>query len=473
MNFRRMVRRALGVEEKASGAAAVMVAHQVGRPAWTPRDYKHLAEEAYMRSAIAFACVKRIAQAGATVPWQLHGKGGKIIEEHPLLDLMARPAPGVAGAAMMEALYAYFQIAGNAYLEQVGPDRADAPPRELWTLRPDRMRVIPGQTALPRGYEYTANGQRKRWEADEITGESPILHLKDFHPLNDWYGMSRLEAAAYGVDRHNAAAAHNAALLQNGARPSGALVFRPVTVGGEVVNAPQEALDKGREQLEQQHVGAVNAGKPLVLGGDIDWQQMGMTPHDMDFGDGKDDAAWDVCIAMGYPPILMVKGQTTYNNLESGKIELWEETIIPLVMHGASGLNNWLTPRFGDDLRLVPDLDSISALEARRESKRKSTLELVKAGVIDADEARTDLDYGPRQASAVEKVDAAVLTALVNAVPDAGYEPLVRYLRSVGLYDPTKSQEQVLEEIRDLVGISDEPEETGEEATEVEDDDED
>ena len=42
---------------------------------------------------------------------------------------------------------------------------------------------------------------------------------------NDYYGMSQIEAAASAIDSHNQASKWNKALLDNSARPSGALVY--------------------------------------------------------------------------------------------------------------------------------------------------------------------------------------------------------------------------------------------------------
>ncbi|MBI1234754.1 MAG: phage portal protein [Alphaproteobacteria bacterium] len=430
---------------KASAAAGMIAARSLGQPVWTPRRFDKIAEESYKRNAIAFACVKRIASGCASVRWLLHRRGGEEVGQHPLLNLLENPSPCVGGRQFLEAVYAYLLLAGNTYIEAVGPKRASAPPRELWPLRPDRMKVVPGPASLPKAFEYEVGGLKTRWEMDPLKGTGPILHLRDFNPLDDWYGMSRIEAAAYGVDRHNAAGAHNKALLDNQCRPSGALVFKPIkNPDGSYQSAPEDVIDKAKKRLDETHGGASNAGRPMVLGGDVAWEEMGLSPKDMDFAAGKDDAAWDICVALGFPPVLMVKGQATYNNVREAKLELWEETNLPLIDHLCAGLNSWLVPQFGDDLVLSPDLDGISALEPRRESKRKSTLELVEAGIIDADEARESLQFGKRPVNAVEKVDAAVLNALINAVADAGTLPLVRYLRSVGLYDASKTDEQLI-----------------------------
>lgn len=426
-------------ERKENPVGTVISAQTVGQPAWTDRRYDRMADEAYVRNAVAFRCIKLIATAAAMTPWLLEGKGGKEIEDHPLLDLLSRPAPMIGGHSLFEAFYAYLLISGNGYL--VGPSLGQRrPPKELWPLRPDRMKVVPGAFGLPQGYEYEANGQKKRFMADPMTGMSEVFHLKEFHPLNDWYGMGRVEPGAYGVDRHNAASAHNKALLDNGARPSGALIFKPVTVGGESQSAPQAVVEAGRKELEKDRVGPDNAGKPLVFGGNIDWQEMGLSPRDMDFGTGKDDAARDICTSFGVPHILIVPGQSTYNNVREAKLELWEDTVLPILDKAVDALNAWLVPQFGDGLKLGVDLDEISALEPRRESKRKSVVELVDKGLLDLEEGREALQYGPRSPEAVklQRGDAMAVKSLADAAgaEPAMIEPLYRYLMSVGLLPP-------------------------------------
>lgn len=429
-------------EVKYSAAGPNIASWTVGRPAWTPRDYESLAREAYVQNAIAYRCVKLIASSAASVPWVLFGKDGREIEEHPILSLLSRPAPMTSGASFFEAVYAYYLLAGNSYVEAVGPDRK--PPRELWALRPDRMQVIPGPFSVPQGYRYTVNGLVREWSADPLTGYGQILHMKDFHPINDFYGMSRVEPAAYGIDRHNAASGHNKALLDNGARPSGALVFEPVKIAeNEVRTAPQAVIDKAKTDLET-HTGVANAGKPFVFGGNVNWLEMGTNPKDMDFAVSKDDAARDICTSFGVPHILIVPGSSTYNNIREAKLELFEETVLPLIAFATDNFNMWLCPRFGENLRLDADRDEIPALEPRREARRNSVVQLLDKGVIDDTEAREALQYGPREENAVRKIDSAVLKALVDTLDQIGFEPLVRYMKSVGLYDQSMTMEQVI-----------------------------
>lgn len=431
------------LEEKASAAGPLISAGYVGQPVWTPRNYASFAKEAYVENAVAFRCVKLIATAAASAPWLLSGPRGREFDErHPYLKLLRRPGPMVGGADLFEAFYSYLLIAGNGYLEAVGPNDS-APPMELWAPRADRMKVIPSRFGTPMGYEYEANGLTKKWDVDPFTGKGPILHVRQFHPLNDWYGLGSSEPAAFGVDRHNAASAHNKALLDNGARPSGALVFEPIKKpDGSVQTAPADAIIEAEKQLKKNHAGARKAGKPLVFGGLVNWLEMGITPKDMDFNEGKLDAARDICLSYGVPHILIVPGAQTYNNVREAKVELWEDTVLPLLDKTVDALDAWLSPQFGDGLKLGVDLDAISALEPRRESKRKTVLDQYDKNLLTSTEAREALQYGPRDAQAVGKVDAATLKALIAAAKSpAGVEPLYRYMLSVGLLPPDKTLE--------------------------------
>src|SRR5690606_31311928 len=104
-----------------------------------------------------------------------------------------------------------------------------------------------------------------------------ILHVALFNPLDDHYGAPPLEAAQVALDLHNAAGAWNKALLDNSARPSGALVY------GGAGNLSDEQFDRLKEELEQNFSGSANAGRPLLLEGGLDWRPLSLSPKDMDF----------------------------------------------------------------------------------------------------------------------------------------------------------------------------------------------
>ena len=389
----------MAVETRASGAGPLLALHGTGQPVLMPRRYDAFAEEGYRRNAVAHRAVDEIARGAASVPWRLFTVDSdgmrRPLERHPLLDLLARPNPSMGQGALVEAALGFLLIAGNSYLEAVAPD--GGAPRELWSLRPDRMAVLPGATGLAEGYVYRVGGAEKRWRCDPTDGRSPILHLRGFNPLNDWYGLSPMEAAAYAIDQHNEAGKWNLALMQNGARPSGAIVYEPKEGFGNLDEA-QFARVKG--EIEEQYQGARNAGRPMLLEGGLKWQEMSLSPKDMDFLAARHAAARDIALALGVPPQLLgIPGDNTYANYQEARLALWEQTLIPLLRQLRDALNAWLTPMFGEGLALDLDLDDVPALAPRREARLRMLSRAVRDGVLSADEARAGLGYGPRQGS--------------------------------------------------------------------------
>ena len=254
-------------------------------------------------------------------------------------------------------------------------------PTELNVLRPDRMKVVPNDLGVVGSYEHTVNGNTIVWVNDFKTGRGLIWHLKDFHPLNDWYGMSAMEAAAYGIDQHNAASVHNAAFLQNSMRP--AALFSWKSNPGDTERKRFENL------LIERFEGPTKSGKPIVVGGDMTYKDIGSNMRDSDFIEGKREASREICHAFGIPSVLVVPGEATYKNRPDARIELWEQTIVPFAEDIKGALNSWLVPMFKDDsLSLDYDLNKISALIPRRAEKAKEARDNYKEGLITKDEAR-------------------------------------------------------------------------------------
>jgi phage portal protein BeeE len=149
--------------------------HAPGRPVWSSRDPAVFAREGYAKNAIAYRCVRLIAEAAASAPLKIAP------HDHPLAALLAKPNPEQTGVELREAFFGHLQVSGNAYLEAAAPDE-ETPPRELYALRPDRMSVVPGADGWPIGWEHRVGAHTRRFARDPLTGAAPILHLKLFHP---------------------------------------------------------------------------------------------------------------------------------------------------------------------------------------------------------------------------------------------------------------------------------------------------
>lgn len=378
-----------GMQTKSSLAGPMIAWSQVGKPKWTPRRYDAQTEEGFRKNVVAYRCVNLVASAASTVPLCLYQANGDEVDTHPLLDLLDHPNPMQDGISFMESVYISLLTAGNAYIEAVQPQGGHRP-AELYVLRPDRMKVIPGANGLPQGYEYSVGGKTTRWLADPITGRSGILHIKNFHPLDDWYGLAPLEAAMLSIDQHNAAGSWNQALLNQGARPSGALIFAPKD-GPATLSEDQ--VTRLRSELDEQFAGAKNSGRPLILEGGLEWREMSLSPKDMDWLSGRDAAARDIALAFGVPVQLIgLAGMQTYANVKEARIALYEETVLPLLARVIGAIDHWLTPMFESEMVLDFDRDEISALTSKRDMLWEK---LQRADFLTVNEKRAALGYGP------------------------------------------------------------------------------
>ncbi|MEO0995265.1 MAG: phage portal protein, partial [Pseudomonadota bacterium] len=227
-----------------------------------------------------------------------------------------------------------------------------------------------------------------RWR---ITPEArPVLHLKAFHPLDDHYGMSPLAAVAASIDVHNAALKWTKALLDNAARPSGAIVFG--AKDGEQMS--EEQYQRLQKEIEDNHQGATNAGRPMLLEGGLDWRPMGYSPADMEFLKTKDSAARDIALAFGVPPMLLgLPGDNTYSNYQEANRAFYRQTVLPLVAKVARAIGTWIGEGTGRDLGLEPDLDQIPALGPERDARWKRVTD---AEFLTDDEKRQLLGLAPR-----------------------------------------------------------------------------
>lgn len=368
-------------EKKASVTAPLFVTGEVHQPLWTPRQYDTLAEEGYQKNMVVYRCVSLIARGVGSVPWKLY-KNGKEVRSHPLLDLWQNPNPLQGLARFMEGITAYLLLAGNVYIEAVS---ASEEPLELYLLRPDRVMVIPGESGTPEAFQYSLAGRSVRIPVDPLNGRSRVLHIKTFHPLNDWYGMSPIEAAAHSIDQHNAVASHNLFLLQNGGRPSGALQFR-----SELTDEQRKQL---RHELREAVEGARNSGRIIIMEGDFEWKEMGLSPKDLDFIQGKYLSAREIAQVYGVPPMLVgIPGESTFSNYKEARYHLWEDTILPHLEILKSEFNKWLVPFFGEGLAFHYDADSIPALAPKREALWGK---IAKASFLTLNEKRSLVGYSP------------------------------------------------------------------------------
>ena len=328
-----------------------------GLAAEAPAGFAALSREGYRRNPVVYRCVRLLSETAASVPLKV--AGGEASAVRSLLDATSP----VGGVRALEAAFAHLAMTGSAYLRSTVVGER---PVSLHALRPDS--VTPATDARGRavGWRVEEAGRSRTHRFDPVSHRSQILALHLFDPLDMGNGRGPLEACASAVGIHNEGARWTRSLLGNAACPSGALVYRGPP-GAERLSDGQ--FERLKSELSEQHTGAARAGRPLLLEGGLDWRPMSLSPADMDFIEARREAAREIALAFGVPPMLLgIPGDNTYSNYREANLAFWRQTVVPSVQRVAGAVGNWLRPWLGDDITLVPDLDAVPALSAERDA---------------------------------------------------------------------------------------------------------
>jgi HK97 family phage portal protein len=338
-------------------------------------DYGSAVREGFLANPVAQRSVRIVAEGVGGAP---------LTGDDPALERLMRGSAGTT--PLMEVLAAHLLLHGNGFV-QVIKDAAGRPV-ELFPLRPERVSVKAGADGWPVSYAYRVGSETIAIAPEDEAGWPNLVHLKGFHPVDDHYGAGCLSAAAQAVAVHNAASAWNRALLENAARPSGALVYAP----GDGAGLSGEQYERLKGELAAAFQGAGNAGRPLVLEGGLSWQSMALSPADMDFAALKAAAARDIALAFGVPPMLLgLPGDNTYANYREANRALWRLTLLPLAERILAGLGQGLAAWFAG-ARPAVDLDRVPALAEDRE---RLWAQVSAAGFLSDDEKRKLLGVVP------------------------------------------------------------------------------
>ena len=356
------------------------------RPHFGDRDYENFAYDGYMSNVIVYRAINMISKAVASVEvccYEIDKNGNKneLNENDEIIKLLKNPNPTENYIQFVEKSIISYLLSGNIYIQAVRGKNNKID--EMYLLRSDRITIIPGIGNIPSYYRYKIGNLTFDFTCDENTGMSDILHIKTFNPLDDWYGLSPLEPAQYSIEQYNECIKWNKSLLENGARPCGALVVKQ--------NMSDEVYNRLKSDMDDNFKSSENAGKYLILEGGVEWKEMGCSPKDMDYIETKNSSARDIAMTFGIQPQLLgIKGESTYNNMFESRMTFWEDTVLPITKMFLNSISKWFSQSYDRQIIIEPDLDKIQSLA----DKRQKTWEaLSKSDFITDEEKRESLGF--------------------------------------------------------------------------------
>ncbi len=379
-----------------SGASFDMGWYAPNTPAWRAKNYLGYSREGYIENATVYACINMRAKALAGINWRVFKKqanGKKVpLDAHPLLNLLENPNPIFSGAEFDASESAYMDLAGNTYTHLVGGGASDLapltkPPIELWLLRPDLVAPVPDTSGIPTKYQYRTT-QSAGSEAVEYD-RTRIIHRKQFHPTDPIFGLAPTEAAAKGIDTLNAYIDFNYRLLKRNGAPQGVII------------AKTKMSDEQYKRLMKQSNDLFNnpnnaGGFKLIEGNEVDVKQFQMTFQDMQFTQGEESRALNICTTYGVPPELIgIQGHKTYANYLEARRAFYLETILPEKDAIRNKRNQKLTILYGPGIYLDYDRDDIEALSEDQKTIWERAQAVPKSSLGTINEAREMVGMEP------------------------------------------------------------------------------
>ncbi len=333
-----------------------------GQPVFSQRNFRTFVSEGYKRCGTAYNCINKISGGAAGIKWKLWTDRGmdREIEEHPLLDLWRKPNPRNGTGSFVEQSFGYWHLSGNMYTwaNRLSPTE---PPSELWALRPDLMNIVAGETDI-QGYIYGYNTPKAK-----IFEPTEVMHMK-FHSYDDeWYGLSPLQVAMWLIDQTNEGNAWNTALMQNAGKPASVFFSKGyLTV---------EQRNQVRQEILKRYSGKRNAGFPLVLEADMTWQQMSMSPYELDWLQSRELNTREIAAIFDIAPELVGDAAgKTYANMHEAREALFVDNILPKMDRYVDLINMWLVPMYADLLKMKAffsydkhDIETLAQLYADQE----------------------------------------------------------------------------------------------------------
>lgn len=315
-------------------------------------------------------------------------------EDEDIIKFLERPNAGTSGQEFFKNYPTYYEVTGEVFMMATGnPNR---PPLELFVFPPQFVSDTPGKDGFTESYTvnndtigmtFTRKEVGRQMRYFDESGERELWHVKDFNPnasSTNNRGSSRLNAIFYEIEQHFEASRHNLSLLQKGGRVTGALVTEQVL--------DDDTFKRLQEQLDRFYAGSSNAGRMFLGEGGLKFQEMGTSNRDMDFRNLKRDDIVAIFNRLKVPLALMTPEQMTLANLETAKLNLYDNAVLPLCRRLLEELTLFIGPRFkmSKTETLSVDPESIPALQARQNAELKQISDL---NVLTINEVRAKIGY--------------------------------------------------------------------------------
>ncbi|WP_427146988.1 phage portal protein [Rhizobium leguminosarum] len=238
-----------------------------------------------------WACVNLLAGTISSLPLMVYREakdGSKAVAKDHALYRILHDAPNFDQTAVdfWDFMCSAIELWGNAYARVI---RVAGRIVSLIAIRPDIMSVRRLQNGSLE-YRWTQDGKSYTATDDEI------LHIRGSGG-DAMGGRSTLDAARNSFSMAMAADKAASGMFRNGLRPSGTLTFADWLT--------KEQREIAEKKLAEKFIGAVNAGRPLVLEGGTKWEQLTINPEEAQMLETRGFSVEEICRFFAVPPFMI------------------------------------------------------------------------------------------------------------------------------------------------------------------------
>ncbi|BEM49134.1 phage portal protein [Serratia sp. CY54039] len=278
------------------------------------------ADKAMQLSAV-WACIRLLSESVSTLPMKVYRREAdgsrKLAQDHPAYQVLCRrPNLEMTPSRFMLMVVASICLRGNAFIEKkmIG--------RKLVALNP----LLPQNMVVKRldtgqlQYTYTEDGKKRVIPVDRM------MHIRGFG-LDGVCGMMPLSS---GRDVFGAAMAVDesaAKIFENGLQTSGYISSK--------VALNKEQRERLRKYLAA-FAGSKNAGKMMVLEGDLSYQNVTMNPEDAQMLESRAFSIEEICRWFRVPPFMVghvTKQSSWASSVEGMNLIFLTNTLRPLLVN--------------------------------------------------------------------------------------------------------------------------------------------
>ena len=303
-----------------------------------------------------YAAIMRASSDLAKIPLQVQegrGRRARILDTHPLYDLIDRPSPRVSGRQFRRQLYVDLKLTGNAISGIVGSRNTLG----LIRLHPARITIEPDRREAWGDYLYNTGSGAQRWSAEDIAHVRAPSWEDD--PRGLW-GTGAIQALNDDLTTDRRASKATAALSKRG-RPD--IVLSP---------ADKDTIwnQKVREGIKARIDQLLEGGGTVVLGGGAKLETPTFSPRDLEFPKLRDLVVQAVLAVTGVPPHLVGLPTANYAQAREQTLVYWE--LLEAIAEDISdALWNPVARRYGPGLYIVHDFSGVDALQRSRDARQK------------------------------------------------------------------------------------------------------